>query len=222
MMKIARSVIGFVSFYAAWAFSAMIHDRFLKFALVCAALLAAYLIALRARLFLIRALLGLLFLIFGLDKLGGLEHFAESIDAYQMIPTTWTHLAASLLAPLEAIIGCIFIIYSVLDVARSGRFSGRSQLYFQGLHMSLLLMLGTFCVAIIYGLFTNPYMDCGCGDAWNPIDVFSKSLWFTFTGEVISGLDASLFRNLCAISLVVYSLRALSTTPVPRDGDISV
>ena len=57
-------------------------------------------------------------------------------------------------------------------------------------------------------------LDCGCGDAWNPIDVYSKSLWFCVTGERIPGLGASLFRNLISLSLLFWSYRnaKVSTT----------
>jgi hypothetical protein len=77
---------------------------------------------------------------------------------------------------------------------------------FHILHVVLAMLLATFCIAISYGLLTNPDMDCGCGDAWNPIDAFTKSLWSALTGERIPGLSASLFRNIFTLSLLGLSL----------------
>ena len=158
------------------------------------------------RLLLLRTLVSALFLIFSLDKLGDLEAFAESIFEYQIISQSTAELLAAPLAYTELITAITFFLWTLLALSGRLHLLGSARpIITLILHGFLIGMLTTFCGAIIYGLFTNPYMDCGCGDSWNPIDVFSKSAWYILTDIKLPGLPASLFRNLISLSILAYS-----------------
>jgi len=192
-----------------WMQSAGLDSRLkggLGLALMTAAIL---LLNATVRLLVLRLLVASLFIIFSLDKMTDLESFAESIIEYQIVSESTAHLLAGPLAYAELIFASLFLIWSVLTLFDRFRVSPLSQSSAPLLlHVALLGMLITFCCAITYGILTNPYMDCGCGDSWNPIDVFSKTAWFIITEIKLPGLPASLFRNVLSVSVLIYSLRS--------------
>ena len=198
-----KSVLGFLVMYIGWVVSTNMTSSMMRLAFLLISISGLWFMSPKIRAVVLRLSLGSLFLIFGLDKLSNLEQFAESIDAYQLIPSSMTLPMAYVLVPVEVIAGGVFVAISLGEVAGRRNVMGSSVT--SAMHVALAGMLGTFCIAITYGLFTNPGMDCGCGDAWNPIDVFAKSLWSCFTGERIPGLGASLFRNLLSLTLLWLS-----------------
>jgi uncharacterized membrane protein YphA (DoxX/SURF4 family) len=159
------------------------------------------------RLLVLRLLVALLFIIFSIDKLGNLEHFADSISEYQIISEKLSYTLSGPLAVSELAASSLFLIWSLMQFFKVRFNYSVSAQYFIGIgsHIALISMLITFCGAITYGLLTNPYMDCGCGDSWNPIDILSKSIWYLCTDIKLPGLPASLFRNIISLSILTYS-----------------
>ncbi len=93
-----------------------------------------------------RAILGVVFILAGMDKILYPEAFAASIEAYKLAPYAWINLIALILPWLELICG-VFLLGGV-HLKGSGAIVG-----------SLLVF---FIFAVISAMLRELKIDCGC------------------------------------------------------------
>lgn len=136
--------------------------------------------------------LAAVFLTAGGSKLMDPASLAVIIDAYGLVPGTWSMPIAVALAALEAAaaIGLLFDVRGALSVIT-------------GLLLLFIAILG-------YGLLLGLDVDCGCFGPGNP------------EAEAFHGLRSALYRDLVMLAAVAYLyVRRLGRTEAPmRPGRI--
>jgi uncharacterized membrane protein YphA (DoxX/SURF4 family) len=106
----------------------------------------------------LRTIAAVVFLYAGWQKMGAPQEFADSIAAYQLVPTELINLVAMVLPPLELIVGCMLLIGWQKRVSA----------------FSALILTGVFMVALVSAILRGLAIGCGCfgeitstkGDLW--------------------------------------------------------
>jgi putative oxidoreductase len=97
-------------------------------------------------LFVVRLVLGFLFIFASIEKISQPEEFARSITYYHLLPIALVNLVALLLPWIELLAG-LFLLLGILP---------------RGSALLLLLLLGIFIVAIGISLARGLDISCGC------------------------------------------------------------
>lgn len=97
-------------------------------------------------LFVLRILLGVLFIYASYDKILHPHQFAISIRAYKIVPIEFSNLFALMLAWSEMIAGVLIILGIFTKQAAS----------------AIFIMLGMFISAIVISIVRGLAIDCGC------------------------------------------------------------
>lgn len=108
-------------------------------------------------LFLLRIVIGAIFIYAGFLKIGEPQAFADSIATFRLLPKELIAIVALTLPPFEIITGSFLIL---------GRYQRVGAL-------SILLMTAIFALALIQGTIRGLEIDCGCFGGGTP------SLWKT-------------------------------------------
>ena len=98
-------------------------------------------------LWVIRLILGGVFLYAGLPKLWDLASFAESVDNYRIIPLEWVPAFATCLAGIEVITGLALV----------------TGIWRKGASLMVGMLLWMFVIAIFYVYLDGRAISCGCG-----------------------------------------------------------
>ena len=107
--------------------------------------------------FLLRIVLGVVFIYASYDKILHPHHFAIAVRAYEIIPASLSNLFALMLAWSEMIAAVLLIL---------GLFTREAA-------AALFILLATFIIAISTTLIRGMVIDCGCfkaGEGFEPID----------------------------------------------------
>jgi len=96
--------------------------------------------------FWVRLVLGVVFIVAGLDKILHPLAFAKSIDNYQILPVTLLNLAAIILPWIELVLGSILA----------------AGVWLPGAVVLVNLLLAAFLAALIFNVARGLNVDCGC------------------------------------------------------------
>ncbi len=97
-------------------------------------------------LFIVRILLGALFIFSAITKISDLDFFIKSLENYKLLPVETLNLVALIIPWMELIIGLFLILgFFVKESALLGS-----------------IMMGIFIMAIIISLARGLNIDCGC------------------------------------------------------------
>ncbi len=95
-----------------------------------------------------RLIVGVIFIYASMDKIQNPDSFAISVENYQILSPFWSHYSALILPWLELYCGLFLLL---------GLFVRTSALMLAGMTFSFIL-------ALIYALYMNLDIDCGCFD----------------------------------------------------------
>lgn len=93
-----------------------------------------------------RIYLALVFILSGLDKINGLDAFAQSIENYRIIPLAFINIIAIIVPWLELVAGGLLLL----------------GFYIKENSTIILTLLLVFTIAIISAVLRNLDIDCGC------------------------------------------------------------
>jgi len=130
--------------------------------------------------FILRLIVGGIFVYAGVTKLYSPRDFAQIIQNYQIVPEVFTNLIAILLPWLEIYSG-LFIIFGLFSRSAS---------------ITLILITIIFIIALLSAYFRGLNIDCGC---------FSQA-----TRVDMSKIIADVFLLLFCWHLVIYPSKILS------------
>lgn len=129
--------------------------------------------------FIVRLVIGAVFLFAASGKIAAPAHFAEQIQAYRMMPEALTNGLAYILPWVELFVAVFYVL-------------GLWKREVAGL---LIAMLGVFAVAKSWVYYHNYNIDCGCF-GWP---------WLTWLEKLLEGFPGILF-NLAMILLIALEL----------------
>ncbi|MCZ7611343.1 MAG: DoxX family membrane protein [Ignavibacterium sp.] len=104
-------------------------------------------------LFLIRVILGFIFIYAGAEKISNPESFALSISNYKLIPAAALNICAITLPWIELVAGLLLLLGILVKENSS----------------IILFFLSLFTIAIIISLFRGLNIECGCFGKGNQI-----------------------------------------------------
>lgn len=122
----------------------------------------------------IRVIIGLAFIYAGVTKISDPGSFAETIEAFGILPLQFVNPASIILPVVEIIFGAGFIA------------GNRESIYI------ITALLLVFMAALIYGIVMGFDIDCGC---YGPDDNVGKSF---------SSLKTSLIRDILMITGIIF------------------
>ena len=93
-----------------------------------------------------RIYLALVFILSGLDKINGLDAFAQSIENYRIIPLAFINIIAIIVPWLELVAGGLLLL----------------GFYIKENSTIIITLLLVFTIAIISAVLRNLDIDCGC------------------------------------------------------------
>ena len=93
-----------------------------------------------------RLILGVIFIVAGIDKIANPDAFSASIEAYKLLPYSLINVVALIIPWIELICG-IFLVGGV---------------YLRGASALLSILLVVFIFAIISAMMRELKIDCGC------------------------------------------------------------
>jgi len=125
-----------------------------------------------------RILMGGLFVYAGILKMRDVQHFADSIAAYRILPMQTINMMALALPPFEILLGLLLLIGWKTRVAALG----------------VTLLLGVFTLALSQAILRGLKIDCSCFGSSAPSPL---KLWLSLARDFLL-LGFSFWLWLCS------------------------